>query len=101
MPSPIACTYVRRMATHPECVTCRTPMDGGFIPEATAGGIFVTVWHPGDPTKQKQSWRERLASPAGVRYGSTEVLAIEAYRCPKCGRLDLFAREPPTEGHSL
>jgi hypothetical protein len=76
-------------------------MELGFIPAATAGGFFVTVWHPGDATIEKKSWAERLASPAGVRYGGWEVLGIDAWRCTGCGRIQLFAIRPPERGESL
>ena len=85
----------------PTCASCRTAMEPGFVPEAVPGGIFVSVWHPGDPTKVKKTWAERIASPGGVRYGREEVLAIEAYRCAECGRLELFARERPEAGEGL
>lgn len=76
-------------------------MEQGFIPESTAGGFFVTVWHPGDATTEKKSWSERLASPSGVRYGAKEVLGIDAWRCASCGRVELFATRPPERGESL
>lgn len=82
----------------PTCPICRIAMEPGFVPEASPGGFFVSVWHPGDPTTAKKSWAERIASPAGVRYAHDEVLAIEAHRCPRCGRLELFARERPQAG---
>lgn len=69
-------------------------MEVGFVPEL-AGQILCSVWHPGAPTTAKKSWTERLASPGGIRYAADEVLAIEAYRCPDCGRLELFALRPP------
>jgi hypothetical protein len=72
-------------------------MEIGFVPEL-AGAISTTVWHPGAPTSVKKSWAERLASPGGIRYAADEVLAIEAYRCPRCGRLELFALRSPPSG---
>jgi hypothetical protein len=38
----------------------------------------------------------RLASPGGIRFAADEVLAIDAYRCPDCGRIELFALRPPS-----
>jgi hypothetical protein len=63
---------------------------------ADHGGVACTVWHPGAPTTVKKSWAERLASPGGIRYGVDEVLAIDAWRCPGCGRVELFALRRPT-----
>lgn len=76
-------------------------MQQGFIPETTAGGVFISVWHPGDATRDKNTWLEWLASPAGVRYAGAEVLAIDAWRCPGCGRVELFANRRPEKGASL
>ena len=85
------------MHSTPTCHPCDAAMERGFVPEITPNNIACTVWHPGAPTTVKQNWRERLASPGGVRYGRDEVLAIDAYRCPKCGRVELFALRPPGE----
>lgn len=85
----------------PTCVSCQAEMQLGFVPEATLGGFFVSVWHPGDATTEKKSFIEKLSSPGGVRYASKEVLAIDAWRCPRCGRLDLFANQAPEPGEGL
>ncbi len=81
--------------SQPRCTACAVDLVPGFLPEATAGGFSATGWHPGPPTTTKESWVERIASPGGVRYASDEVLAVEAWRCPTCGRLDLYANRPP------
>jgi hypothetical protein len=70
-------------------------MQLGFVPEAAPGGFYVSVWQPGEATTEKQNWSERLASPGGVRFARDEVLAIDAWRCPRCGRIELFAMRPP------
>lgn len=88
------------MAT-PTCSACGTEMQIGFVPEATLGGFFVSVWHPGDATRDGKTLAQRVASPAGVRYAGADVLAIDAWRCSGCGRVDLFATRPPDKGESL
>jgi len=84
------------MHSPPSCTACTVAMEPGFVPELTHGGVACTVWHPGAPTTVKKSWAERLASPGGIRYGVDEVLAIDAWRCPGCGRVELFALRRPT-----
>ena len=79
----------------PRCVACAVDLVPGFLPEATGGMFVATSWHPGEPTTEKASWAERIASPGGVRYVNDQVLAVEAWRCPTCGRLDLYANQPP------
>lgn len=79
----------------PRCVACAVDLVPGFLPEATGGMFVATSWHPGEPTTAKETWVQRLASPGGVRFAREEVLAVEAWRCPACGRLDLFANRPP------
>lgn len=72
-------------------------MEPGFVPDMRHTNITSTVWHPGAPTTVKKSWSERFSSPGGVRYARDEVLALDAYRCPKCGRVELFALRRPGE----
>ena len=79
----------------PRCIACAVDLEPGFLPEATGGGFAATSWHPGEPTTAKTSWVERIASPGGVRYSHDDALAVEAWRCPTCGRLDLYANRPP------
>ncbi len=37
------------------CSSCAVPLERGYVPEATVGGFYVSVWHPGDATTGKQS----------------------------------------------
>lgn len=85
----------------PTCLRCHGAMELGFVPEATLGGFFVSVWHPGDATRDGKSWSERLASPGGIRYARDTVLAIDAWRCGTCGHVELFANRPPEHGEAL
>ncbi|MFY0534311.1 hypothetical protein [Nannocystis pusilla] len=82
------------MNSPPSCIRCNVAMELGFVPELS-GQVMVSVWHPGAPTTVKKSWAERIASPGGIRFAADEVLAIDAYRCPDCGRVELFALRPP------
>jgi hypothetical protein len=78
-----AITELRTMET-PKCSECREPMDRGFMLERDAGGAWETKWVRGAP--ESSFWR-------GTKIADKERLAIEAYRCPRCGALRLFA--PP------
>jgi len=59
-------------------------MDRGFILERLDSGEFETKWVRGAP--EPSFWR-------GTKTSDKERLPIEAYRCPQCGALKLFA--PP------
>lgn len=85
------------MSAH-TCLKCNVELEPGFVPEATAGGFFATVWHPGEASQEKMTWLQKLASPGGVRYEHENVKEIEAHRCPQCGRLELFAHRSPEPG---
>lgn len=84
--------------SNPTCERCKVELHAGFLPEATNGGIFATGWHPGEPTKDGKSWAQFLASPGGLTYSAEGVLAVEAWRCPSCGKLDLYANKPGIRG---
>ena len=69
------------------CVECQDPMDRGFLLERVPGGEFETKWVRGTP--EPNFWR-------GTNVRGKERLAVEAFRCPRCGALRLFA--PPGTG---
>ena len=73
----------------------------GFVPEAAAGGFYASVWSPGEATKEKKTWGEWISSPGGVRYSHDEALMIDAWRCPGCGRVELFATRPAELGKAM
>jgi hypothetical protein len=75
------------METTPRnCLRCATVMEAGFIADHGLDGDGVANWHPG---------RART-KPVGL--GAAAVLdqskkkQITAYRCPKCGTLELVAQ---------
>ena len=85
----------------PTCSTCRTEMQIGFVPEAAAGGFYASVWFPGEASKDKKTWGERISSPGGVRYSHDEALMIDAWRCAGCGRIELFATRKAEAGKAM
>ena len=69
--------------TPPTCSHCAEPMSEGFIADTGHHGIVdVATWIEGEPEKSligstKTNFRNRFL--------------MQAYRCPKCGRVELFA----------
>jgi hypothetical protein len=75
--------------TTPTCPTCEVPMTEGYIPERGQRHHHFASWVEGAP---EPTW-----------YGTAKVFdreryLISAYRCPECGRLEIFANRPYT-GH--
>lgn len=52
------------------------------MPDAAGSGAVQGHWVPGAP---EWSWWQ------GLRLKGKRRLPVIAYRCPKCGRLELFA----------
>ena len=69
----------------PVCVQCGGTMEDGFILDRTEGGAFPSTWVEGKP--QPSFWR-------GTNITGKERLTVQAFRCLKCGRIDLYAHEP-------
>ena len=67
----------------PTCSPCDVAMTLGHIPDFAHGTILQESWIEGPP--EKAGWFGRLNTREKNRY------AITAYRCPKCGRLELYA----------
>jgi hypothetical protein len=76
-----------------KCV-CGGPLEEGFLPDFSQGSTWTTTWIAGPPDTKK-SITETLRTGAGVRAKGEAVYAVEAYRCTSCGRLELYARNPP------
>jgi hypothetical protein len=69
--------------TTPECRDCRVAMDTGLILDRTQGGSEEPVWITG--TADKGFFGK-------VKERDRERFPVTAFRCPKCGRLELMAR---------
>lgn len=67
----------------PTCSDCHCLMEQGFLLDRTPGGEYETKWVRGAP--ERSFWR-------GTKVGDKERIAVQAYRCPQCGALKLFAR---------
>jgi len=65
-----------------ECMRCRAPMDGGFVPDHTGeSGYRQQIWHPGEP--QRSFW--------GLKMKKEEVVPVRTLRCTKCAYLESYA----------
>lgn len=76
------------MTTAPQCLVCEVPLERGFVADHTYGEYRVARWCAGDP---ERSWLGGEARGSQVRQG----LKISAWRCPSCGRVELFALPSP------
>ncbi len=54
----------------------------GFIPDTSYGTTVVANWYPGVP--RKSFWQ-------GTKVDRDEMVALDAYRCERCGFVELYA----------
>jgi len=71
------------MMEAPKCDRCDVVMAEGFIPFQGHTLLRPPSWLEGAPEKSK--WFSHLKTSGKKRY------AVRAYRCPICGKLELFA----------
>lgn len=84
-----------------KCTACGLwGLEPGFLPDVGAAQTWIAVWVPGQPSSAKSVW-ERMRSGGGVNLDGVGAKAVEAYRCPECGHLQLYATRSPGEGESL
>jgi uncharacterized OB-fold protein len=79
------------------CPACGVELEPGFVPDFGSLATWVAVWVPGEPSASKSAW-ERAKTGAGVSLGGADAKAIDAHRCPRCGRLELYATRAPAFG---
>ena len=65
----------------PMCPTCRRRMDVGFLLDNGGSGPTQASWVAGPPERSRWS---------GIKLKGRTKLPITTYRCPRCGRLELF-----------
>lgn len=70
------------MAAQIECLRCHTPMEPGFIADATYGGNLQERWGPGVP---------KVSFWLGLRVQKEKLLTVTTMRCPSCGALESYA----------
>ena len=69
---------------HPRCPKCDKPMDRGHIPDLKDGPVKRSSWAPGEAVSQR-FW-------GGIKYKAKETIPLDAYRCPSCGYVEVYAR---------
>lgn len=69
-----------------ECLRCHTPMEAGFVADATYGGNVQEKWGPGEP--QVSFW-------TGLKTDKKKLLPVTTLRCPRCGALESYANPAP------
>ena len=74
------------MIKEKRCVNCETKMEKGFLLTANENTkismkLATQYWAEGEVDFSKWS---------GLNVKNREVKPVMAYRCPSCGRLDLF-----------
>jgi hypothetical protein len=69
-----------------KCARCGSAMQRGHMPDFTHGGVVQERWAPGDPEEIRF-----LGMDGGIKRNKEELLKVIAYRCVKCGLLEMYA----------
>jgi ribosomal protein S27AE len=69
--------------TRTTCPKCGSAMDAGYLPDMGHGVVFRSWWNPGIP--------EIRRFVGGIRWKQKEAVAMTAWRCVKCGFVELYA----------
>jgi hypothetical protein len=76
---------VRAMTEVPlVCAACGGTCEEGFLRDVMHGGYKPGMWVEGPP--EKSFW-------SGTKVGDRRQYRVQAFRCVKCGKVELFARE--------
>ena len=70
-------------STAPQCRDCRITMDTGLMLDRTHGGSEEPMWIQGAAEK---------GFFGHIKEGGRERIPVVTFRCPRCGRLESFAR---------
>ena len=71
------------MIKAPECPKCQRRMEAGHIPDVGYGVILQSTW--------TSAAVERRRIFGGIKYNKRQQVPITAYRCSRCGFLELYA----------
>lgn len=74
------------MASEPRCSDCDKDMEKGFVPDLAPGGWDRAHWHPGEAVLKRF-----LGIPYRANVESSHMIPMDAYRCPSCGLVRLYA----------
>lgn len=71
-------------ANVPTCRSCGTALHKGFLPDFAHGAIVPGTWHSGEPVY-------RYFKSFGIKIQPDRQKPITAFRCERCGLIDLYA----------
>ena len=66
-----------------ECPKCQKRMDPGHMPDVGYGVVTQSTWSIGLPEKKRFL--------GGIKYDKKAQIPVIAYRCPRCGLVELYA----------
>ena len=66
-----------------ECPRCHKTMEPGHIPDLGHGVVAQSSWVAGLPQVRRFL--------GGIRYDKKALVPMTAYRCPRCGYVELYA----------
>lgn len=69
--------------TH-ECPRCQKKMEPGHIPDLGHGVVVQSSWAAGMPRVRRFL--------GGIVYQKKQIVPMMAYRCPRCGYVELYAK---------
>ena len=68
-----------------KCAKCGGAMEEGFVRDVLQGGCTPATWVEGQP--EWSFW-------SGTKTSGKEQFRLQAFRCAKCGLVELYARKP-------
>jgi hypothetical protein len=68
----------------PMCPKCDKPMQLGHLPDVAHGMVLQASWSEGEPVPRRFI--------GGIKYAAQMQIPLQAYRCPACGLVELYAR---------
>lgn len=74
--------------------SCGTTLEEGFIADYAHHATLAAVWVEGPPGEKKSFWEASMTG-SGIKLQGREARVLEAWRCPACGRLELYANNKP------
>jgi len=70
-----------------DCMRCHSPMEKGFLADASHGGVYQARWCRGEASP---NW---FGAEVKMQQFESAVTTV-SYRCPKCGLLESYAPDP-------
>jgi hypothetical protein len=70
---------------HRVCPKCQSAMERGYLPDIAHGMVMRASWNPGEPEVRRFI--------GGIKWKPKESLPVTAYRCVKCGFVELYVED--------